>query len=97
MSIDAWRLWIVPMDPNLDKREFYRRVGTCLRTHEQIDLDISDIQMMSASHRGIKGLSEMFRIDGLSSVHLSNDMLDGFFLSDGIVLRMAVKQTSVAA
>ncbi|MDB5476434.1 MAG: hypothetical protein JWP49_1945 [Phenylobacterium sp.] len=46
--------------------------------------------MVDESHPAIVALGRMFHVTGRSSIHLSNNLLNGFYLPDGIVLKMAV-------
>jgi hypothetical protein len=89
---DTWRLWVVPAKSDTDKRQFYRRIAEAMSKHRaQVEgLDISDTEYVLDTHPAIKALSRMFRVEGTSSIHVSENMLNGFYLPDGIILRMAV-------
>jgi hypothetical protein len=89
---DSWRLWIVPSKSATDKRQFYRLVSEAITKHKDSmqGLDASDTEFVRDTHPAIQALSRMFRVEGASSVSISNNMLNGFYVPDGIVLRMAV-------
>lgn len=89
---DIWKLWIVPPPTIKDKPEFYRLVSEIISKHrsELGDTTISDIEMQSASHPAVQGLSLMLRFEGLGSARLTGNQLNGFYLPDGIVLRSAI-------
>jgi hypothetical protein len=89
---ETWTLWIVPALKIEDTGEFYLELSKIISAHrdEFPSLDISSIELKKDSHPAVTGLKAMFRMDGLGSAHLSNNKLNGFFLPDGIVLRMAV-------
>lgn len=89
-DIDTWRLWLVPTKKMKDERDFYRRVVETIRENqgEMRGLDASDTELVSPNHPAIKALSRLFKLTGKSSMHLSNNKLDDFYLTDGIVLQM---------
>ncbi len=89
---DSWRLWIVPPAGILDKREFYLRLADVFAAHtnELIGLDIGEVQYVDAKHPVIQGLGRILRAEGPAEIRFSNNMLNGYFLPDAVVLRMAV-------
>jgi len=89
-ELDMWKLWIVPHPSLTDKREFYRRIATSISENptEMADLDAGDVEMVSADHPAIEGLSKMFRVVGAIHVRISDNVLNGFYLPDGIVLHL---------
>lgn len=88
---DRWRLWIVPSG-EMDKMQFYLVVSEIISEHraEIPTFDISLVEFKSAKHPAVTGLGQMFHMEGLGAAHVSNNMINGFLLSDGIVLRMAI-------
>lgn len=91
-DLDTWRLWIVPSTELTDKSEFYRLVSEAISQHrdEMPGLDIGDIELKKPDHPAIVGLKGFLRMDGLGSAYFSNNRLNGYFLPDGVVLRMAL-------
>lgn len=89
---DTWRLWIVPSSTMTDKTEFYRLVSEAISQHrnELPGLDVSSVELKNADHPAIVGLGKFLRMDGLGAAHFSNNRFNGFFLPDGVVLRMAM-------
>jgi hypothetical protein len=89
---DTWKLWIVPHTPVKDWQDFYRQLSTIVTQHrnELGDVDAADVELVGEDHPGIKGLKAFMKMPGLGSAHLSNNRLNGFFLPEGIVLRMDV-------
>ncbi len=87
-----WRLWIVPAEEITDKRLLYRRIAEAIARHrgELPGFDVGDAEFVSPTHPAIKALGRTFRVEGDSSVFVSDNMLNGFYLPDGIILRMAV-------
>ena len=87
---DTWKLWLVP-DPALkDQRAFYRTLSAIVsKNRDQLgDIDASDVELVADDHPAINGLKAFIKMPGLGDAHLSNNRLNGFFLPDGIVLRM---------
>jgi hypothetical protein len=89
---NIWRLWIVPAINVTDKNEFYRILSETISRHREIlhGFDISSTELVSDNHPAIKGLKSIFRLAGIGSIHLANNTLNGFYLPDGIILRMAL-------
>ena len=89
---EAWRLWIVPDQALKDKAEFYRKLAVVISDNRDklLGFDIGYVEYKSAEHPVVKGMGSVIRMDGLGSAHLTNNQLNGIFLPDGIVLRMAV-------
>lgn len=88
---DIWRLWIVGQQQT-NEQEFYRILAAAISKHRDTlsGLDISSVELVTDSHPAIKGMRSFIHMDGLGSAHVSNNRMDGFFLPDGIILRMAV-------
>lgn len=87
---DVWRLWLVPSKNLIDRREFYRRLAEIITQNRDTfkDIDAADVEMMPDKHPAIVGVSKMVKVKGLSSVTLRNNMVNGFYIPDGIVLLM---------
>jgi hypothetical protein len=88
----AWRLWIVPDKSLKDKAEFYRKLAAVISQNRDKlpGFDIGYVEYKSADHPVVKGMRSFIQMDGLGSVQFSNNRMNGVFLPDGIVLRMAV-------
>jgi predicted dithiol-disulfide oxidoreductase (DUF899 family) len=89
---ETWRLWIVPPKDIKDKRQFYRRIAEAITKHRAKlpSLEASDTEYVLETHPAIQALSQTFQVKGTSSIYVSDNMLNGFYLPDGIILRMAV-------
>jgi hypothetical protein len=94
---DNWRLWIVPPAEIHDQREFYRRTAEIVAFNgdELAGLDTGDVEMVREDHPAIVALKGMFRSVG-GAIQLSNNTLNGFYLPDGIILRMNLQCETVA-
>lgn len=89
---DNWRLWIVPAKTLVDKHEFYRQVSTLLVEHEAEfpTLDVGNVDLRFPEHSAIVGLSRFIRAAGINHMELSDNVFNGFYLPDCIVIRMAL-------
>ena len=87
---DAWRLWITPDKAISDKREFYRLVAETITKNptELAGLDVGATEYVTADHPAMKGMGRFLKMPGLGSAHFSGNRFNGFFLPDGIVIRM---------
>lgn len=85
-----WKLWIVPDAQFSDKHAFYRRMADALAELDEPDLAISDVSFTAADHPAIRGLSRILRVEGVSNVRFTSNMLNGYYLPDAIVIRIAV-------
>jgi hypothetical protein len=86
----SWKLWLVPEKSLKDKREFYRRVAEVISKDRNAysDIDISDTEFIQDTHPAIKAMKSLFRVTGLSQIHVTRNLMNGYFLPDGIILRM---------
>lgn len=89
-DVDAWKLWITPRDDSVDKMRFYRVVAeTIANAREDMHgVDISSIEMVKRDNPAIKGISRFMGMPGLGSAFMSDNQFNGFYLQDGILLRM---------
>ena len=89
---DSWRLWIVPGPEINDKFQFYRRLAEIVADNRNVlgDLDASSTQFMSESHPALVGLARFARVEGVSAIRLSNNMLNGYYLPDAVIIRMVL-------
>jgi len=89
---DTWRLWIVPPKRYKDKNEFYGLISKVVSKHrdELFGIDASDTEFVLDSHPAIKALGVMIRVEGRGSVFVSDNMVNGFYIPDGIILLMRI-------
>lgn len=87
---DTWKLWIVPPAGLTDKQEFYRRVSEVASKDPAAlgGIDASDTEMVLDSHPAIKGLRGFMRMPGLGNAYFSGNRFNGYYLPDGIILRI---------
>lgn len=89
---DTWRLWIVPEKRGTDQREFYRALaGIIAKNREALPgFDISLVELTDATNSALKGLSRMVALAGDSELHLRDNTVNGIYMPDSIVLRLAL-------
>jgi hypothetical protein len=89
---ESWRLWIVPAAEITDRHEFYRIVAETISKHRDTlpSLDVGLVEFKDASHPAVQGLGRFLHMEGIGAATFSNNRFDGFFMPDGVVLRMAV-------
>ena len=89
---DTWRLWIVPPRTVADKHEFYRRLSETISEHrtDLPNIDASDTQMTRDDHPAIRALSRIARVEPFGAISIQSSMYNGVFLSDAIIIRMAL-------
>lgn len=88
-DVDTWKLWVVPRSKT-DKREFYRKVADIISSDKSkfVDIETSDTELVDPSHPVITSLNGFAKVSGKRSIHMSNNMLNGFYMTDGIILLM---------
>ncbi|WP_256750309.1 hypothetical protein [Mesorhizobium sp. Mes31] len=87
---DTWRLWIVPDKAISDKREFYRIVAETITKNypEMHGLDVGATEFIKADHPAIKGMGRALKMPGIGVAQFSGNRFNGYYLPDGIVIRM---------
>lgn len=87
----VWRLWIVPAAKIEDRRELYRRLAGLISANRRDleDIDASDIEFVAADHPAVAALKRFIHLEGDAWVNFSRNMLNGFYLPDSIIVRMA--------
>jgi hypothetical protein len=89
---DEWKLWIVPDKSLTDRRAFYQEISKLVSEHRGAlaGLDSSDVELVMEDHPAIKELRRLFKAPKEGPIHISKTMLNGFYLSDAIILKMDV-------
>ena len=88
-DVDTWKLWLVPRSKT-DKREFYRKVAEAISNDRIrfLDIDTSDTELIEKGHPAIDALNGFAKVSGRRSIHMANNMLNGYYMTDGIVVLM---------
>ena len=86
---DTWKLWVVPRSQT-DKREFYKTVAEAIWNDKArfADIDTSDTELVEKSHPAISALNRFANVSGKNSIHMANNMLNGYYMTDGIIVLM---------
>jgi hypothetical protein len=89
---ETWRLWIVPEKGISDKAEFYRKLARIISDNRDKlpGFDIGYVEYKPADHPVVRGMGSFIHMEGLGSAQVTNNRLNGVYLPDGIILRMAV-------
>lgn len=87
---DIWKLWVVPPSSLTDKRDFYRQVAKAIsrRKNDLAGLDASDTEMILDTHPAAKGLKRFMKMPGFGGARFTGNTFNGFYLPDGIILRV---------
>lgn len=96
---DTWKLWIVPSERVRDKREFYRIVAQAIASEPDalLGLDVSNTEYVREDHPAIRGMNDFMHMPGLGSAYFTGNSLDGYYLPEGVVLRMDIKKNTEPA
>ncbi len=83
------KLLIVPAKGMDDKREFYRIVAETISQHQQDmpELNVGMTEYASDKHPIAKGMDGFMAVTGIAAVHLGNNVFNGYFLPEGILIR----------
>lgn len=93
---DTWRLWIVPAAQMTDKRDFYRRVAEVISKNRARfgGLDVGSIEFVTADHPAMRGMGHFLHMDGTGSALFSGNRFNGYYLPEGIVIRMDLAEAA---
>ncbi|AVO43658.1 hypothetical protein [Phreatobacter cathodiphilus] len=85
-----WRLWLEFARPFDDKREAYRRIAAIVAAHQQEigGIDTSDIDLIASDNKALEALGRIVKLGAGGQVQLSNNMFNGVFLPEAIILKM---------
>lgn len=88
---DMWKLWIVPSQP-MQKPEFYRVMAEAISgNRDQLHgIDIGSTEMIPENHPAMAGMNGMIRVEGISDVEFRGNRFNGYYLPDGLIIRMTL-------
>ncbi|MER8571664.1 hypothetical protein EOD10_30705 [Mesorhizobium sp. M7A.T.Ca.TU.009.01.3.2] len=93
-DVDNWRMIIAYRGPRKDLEKKYLDAATIAadwrkaRPQEPI-LDLSKVKITSADDRLIAGLGIAMRVDGLGEVRFSHNTINGIYVEDALIHRLA--------
>lgn len=83
-DVDRWKLMIVSDAAKQGSRDLYVKAISL-----KPELDLSKVEFVAPSSPIFAALSRYFRFEGLSGVRVSRNMLDGVYVDDAYVYRLA--------
>ncbi len=88
-NVDTWKLWVVPRSKT-EKREFNRQVAEAISNDKMrfADINASDTELVDRNHPAISALNSFAKVTGQSSMSMTNNMLNGYYMTDGIIVLM---------
>ena len=92
---DTWKLTIAYSGKKSDIEQKYRQAADVLsRLRENAEgdapvLDLSKVRIVHDSDMLISGLRPVIRVEGVSSVRFSQNMINGIYVEDALIYRMA--------
>ena len=83
-DIESWKLLIVTRQAERGARDLYHKA-----IEQKSDLDLTKVQFVPPSTPVFKALSGAMRIEGLANMRLTKNMLNGVYVDDALVYRLA--------
>ena len=86
---DIYRLVIAfPFYDENGPKEAYLKIRSVLDTFEEpFSISLSNIHALSPSDKFIKNMSKAIRVDGISDVRFSRNVIDGEYIEDALIYR----------
>lgn len=93
-DLDSWRMIIAYQGPKKDLEKKYLEAATIAANWrsahpDQPILDLSKVKITSADDKLIVGLRPAIRIDGLAEVRFSHNTVNGIYVEDALIHRLA--------
>lgn len=93
-EMDRWRFIIATTEVPKEIARRVREAATIATEWRQAHpdervLDLARVSFVSENDRLITGLGRVIRVEGISDVRFSNNMVNGVFVEDAIIHRMA--------
>lgn len=87
---DSWKLWIAPNPAVKNKLDFYRIVTEQMNAHRDDPRGLADISTLYVEPESapVKALRKLMHIPDIGSRPLSGSMVDGYYLPEGIAVRI---------
>lgn len=88
-DLQAWRLVIVPRELKGDgvKDELLKIIR--ILNKAGVNFDVSDIKVVASQNALIKALGMFIRADGLNGIRASRNWINGVYIEDAYIYRMA--------
>lgn len=93
-DLDKWRMIIAYRGPKKDIEKKYLEAATVSANwrdqhRNQTILDLSRVRITAGDDPLISGLSPVLRLDGLGEVRFSHNMINGIYVEDALIHRLA--------
>lgn len=93
-DVENWRMVIAYRGPRKDLEKKYLDAATIAANWRKARpdapiLDLSKVKITSADDRLIAGLGTAMRVDGLGEVRFSHNTIDGIYVEDALIHRLA--------
>lgn len=94
---EAWKLWIAPCR-DVDIGAFYLDVARAIARDRRrfLGLDVADTEPVRRDHPVIRGMREFADATGEDTFRLTNNMLGGYYLTDGIAVALGASAQASA-
>jgi len=88
---ERWRFVVSFRERRANQSSFYLDVAKLVNAHREVRdlLDISRVDFVDPDRSVIGPLSKVIRIEGLSSVRFSHNRINGVYLEDAVIYRLA--------
>jgi hypothetical protein len=86
---DTWKLWLKPDKDLADQQQFYRTLSSIMADEPFVELGITagDVEFLPQDHLASKSVASVIRSTGKGSITMSQNVLNGFLIPDGILVR----------
>jgi len=93
-DMDSWRMTIAYQGPGKDLEKKYLEAAIISADWRKENpegqiLDLSKVKITSADDKFISGLRPALRVDGIGQIRFSNNTINGIFVEDALIHRLA--------
>lgn len=91
---EKWKLIVAYKGSNKELEEKYLEAATLISNWRKDNpagaiLDLSNVRITASDDPLITGLKRIMRVDGTSEVRFSNNLIDGIYVEDALIHRLA--------
>ncbi|RZS83455.1 hypothetical protein EV217_2199 [Phyllobacterium myrsinacearum] len=91
---EKWKLVVAYKGSNKDLEKKYFEAATLISNWRKDNpagtvLDLSNVRITGSDDPLITGLKRVMRVDGTSEVRFSNNLIDGIYVEDALIHRLA--------
>lgn len=85
---DRWNLWLVPSKTLTSQWDFYHTVVKVVAENRRRfhNFDPADVALAKEDHPAWPGLAELMKVRGEKDIELRNNLVNGFYIPEGILL-----------